>query len=215
MMSLTVITIIMYNRSDVNNCHKGIFVEIMSRWKPDAKGRLEQAALDLFQERGFEQTTVAEIAERAGLTERTFFRYFADKREVLFGSQSRFQDIVVNAIVSQPDTATPINMIIAALDVLAATISDRLEFVRQSQAIIATNPELQERELLKRATLISALAQAMQERGISEQTANMTIEIGMVAYKAAFVRWFNGTSERTLPQLLQDSLEELKSVLTS
>jgi AcrR family transcriptional regulator len=84
-MSVDDITIIPYNGSDVNDCHEG--GEYMGRWEPDARGRLEQAALDLYQDRGFEQTTVTEIAERAGLTERTFFRYFADKREVVFGGQ--------------------------------------------------------------------------------------------------------------------------------
>jgi hypothetical protein len=76
-MSVTDITMIQYNGSDVNGCHEG-GIEQMSRWEPNARGRLEQAALDLYQERGFEQTMVTEIAERAGLTERTFFRYFAD-----------------------------------------------------------------------------------------------------------------------------------------
>src|SRR5262249_20365529 len=87
----------------------------MSRWEPDARGRLEQAALQLFIERGFEQTTVAEIAKRAGLTERTFFRHFADKREVLFGGAGSLQELLVRTVASTPDSAAPLDAIAAAL----------------------------------------------------------------------------------------------------
>src|SRR5471032_2858718 len=94
----------------VINYHHG-----MSRWQPDAQGRLAQAALELYVERGFEQTTVAEIANRAGLTERTFFRYFADKREVLFGGSGALQELLVNAVADAPDAATPIHTVAAAI----------------------------------------------------------------------------------------------------
>src|SRR5579871_2425332 len=109
-MTVIDITSIGYNESDVNDCHEGR-VEHMSRWEPNARGRLEQAALDLYRERGFEQTTVAQIAERAGLTERTFFRYFADKREVLFWGQARLLELYVNAIANAPASASPIEMV--------------------------------------------------------------------------------------------------------
>src|SRR5215469_13715779 len=86
----------------------------MSRWEPNARGRLEQAALELYCERGFDQTTVTEISERAGLTERTFFRYFADKREVLFWGQEHLRDLYVRAIVAAPETDAPIDLVAAA-----------------------------------------------------------------------------------------------------
>src|SRR5947207_7192865 len=123
-MSITVITSIVYNGSDVNHCHEGL-VEIMSRWKPNARDRLEQAALDLDQERGFEQTTVTEIAERAGLTERTFFRYFADKREVLFGSQDMLRTISVNTIEAAPTSTTPLDAVAAALEAIVPVFQER------------------------------------------------------------------------------------------
>src|SRR6476619_7818502 len=88
----------------------------MSRWEPNARGRLEQAALELYRERGFDQTTVAEIAERAGLTERTFFRYYADKREVLFWGQERLREIYVSTIAAAPDSTAPIDAVAAALE---------------------------------------------------------------------------------------------------
>src|SRR5580698_1856641 len=89
----------------------------MGRWEPNARGRLEQAALALYGERGFEQTTVAEIAQRAGLTERTFFRHFADKREVLFWGAGALQDLFVTAVASAPESAAPIDAIAAAVEV--------------------------------------------------------------------------------------------------
>jgi len=212
-MTVIDITIIVYNGSDVNNCHEGRF-ESMSRWEPNARGRLEQAALDLYRERGFEQTTVAQIAEQAGLTERTFFRYFADKREVLFWGQTMLQELSVNAIACQPDTTAPINMVAAALDAMAAAIpQERRELLRQRQAVIAVNSELQERELLKLASLASALAEALRQRGITDPTASLIAETGIAALKVAFVRWINETDLRELSQLLRESLDEIKAVL--
>src|SRR3954453_21325266 len=123
----------------------------MSRWQPNARGRLEQAALELYTERGFDQTTVAEIASRAGLTERTFFRHFADKREVLFGASSELQELMVGAVAGAPDTATPIAAVAAGLEAASSVLHDR-EYARRRQAIITATAELQERELIKFAT---------------------------------------------------------------
>src|SRR6516162_4264297 len=100
----------------------------MGRWEPNARGRLEKAALELYRERGFDQTTVAEIAEKAGLTERTFFRYFADKREMLFGGQEILREIYVNAIASASYTATPLEAVAAALEASASVFRGRHEF---------------------------------------------------------------------------------------
>src|SRR5947207_13841449 len=129
-MSITVITSIVYNGSDVNHCHEGL-VEIMSRWKPNARDRLEQAALDLYRDRGFEQTTVAEIAERAGLTARTFFRYFADKREVLFAGSVALQEELVRALEAAPEGAPAIEAVSAALDAAAEALGQRRDWSRQ------------------------------------------------------------------------------------
>src|SRR5580698_10509210 len=111
----------------------------MGRWEPNARGRLEVAALALYSERGFEQTTVAEIAKRAGLTERTFFRHFADKREVLFGASSSLQDLLVNTVTEAPDAATPIDAVAAALRAAATLLGERRSYSRQRQGIIRAN----------------------------------------------------------------------------
>ena len=117
----------------------------MSRWEPDARGRLEKAALALYGERGFENTTVAEIADRAGLTERTFFRYFTDKREVLFAGAGSLQDLLVNAVVDAPQSQVPIDAIATALGAAADLFEERRDFSRQRQSVIVANSELQER----------------------------------------------------------------------
>ncbi len=184
----------------------------MSRWEPNARGRLEQAALELYIERGFEQTTVAEIAKRAGLTERTFFRHFADKREVLFWGQGALRDLVVNTVTDVPESAAPIDAVAAALDAAGALIQERRESARQRQAVITAHPELQERELIKLASLASAMADTLRGRGVPEPAASLTAEAGIAVFKIAFQRWINETGERTLPQLLRESLDELKAV---
>src|SRR5438445_11009896 len=136
----------------------------MGRWEPDARGRLEQAALALYAERGYEQTTVAEIAQRAGLTERTFFRHFADKREVLFSGSEQLQEAIVSAVESAPASAAPIEAVAAGIETASDYLTDR-EYSRRRQAIIAANPTLQERELIKMAALASAIAAGLRKRG--------------------------------------------------
>src|SRR5262249_12158379 len=111
----------------------------MSRWQPNARGRLEQAALQLYRERGFDQTTVTEIAERAGLTERTFCGYFADKREVLFWGQDRLRELFARTIEAAPTSTAPIVAVAAALAAAVPVFHERREFARQRQAVIATN----------------------------------------------------------------------------
>jgi AcrR family transcriptional regulator len=184
----------------------------MSRWEPNARSRLEQTALKLYVERGFEQTTVAEIAKEAGLTERTFFRHFADKREVLFSGAGLLQELLVNTVVSMPDSAAPIDAIAAALDAAGTRLQERREYSRQRQTVIVANAELQERELLKLASLASAMADALRRRGVTDPAASLTAEAGVAVFKIAFECWINEPSQRDLPQLIRELLNELKAV---
>ena len=184
----------------------------MTRWEPNARGRLEQAALELYRERGFDQTTVAEIAERAGLTERTFFRYFADKREALFWGQDMLREIYVSTIADAPDSATPIDAVAAALLAAAPVFRDRHDLARQRQVVIAANPGLQERELLKRASLASAMADALRERGVADPAASLAAEAGVIAFKTAFARWVTEPSEQDLARLIREALDQLRAL---
>ena len=184
----------------------------MSRWEPNARGRLERAALELYGERGFEQTTVAEIAERAGLTERTFFRHFADKREVLFWGAGALQEHLVGTVASGPDSAAPIAAVAAAIEAAGILLQERREYARQRAAIIAANAELRERELIKLASLASAIADALRRRGVADPAASLSAEAGIAVFRIAFERWGDETNQRELPELIRDSLDELKAV---
>lgn len=187
----------------------------MVRWEPNARGRLEQAALALYGERGFEQTTVAEIAERAGLTERTFFRHFGDKREVLFAGAGQFQELIVGTVASASDSLPPIDAAVAGLEAAAALLQERREFGRRRQAIIAANAELQERELIKFASLSAALADTLRRRGLTDQDATLTAEVAMAVFRAAFERWIDETNDRDFPELIRESLDQLKVLSAS
>lgn len=178
----------------------------MSRWKPDARGRLEKAALELYNDKGFDATTVAEIAARAGVTERTFYRYFVDKREVLF-QPNALADALAHATAAAADPLAPLEVISHALTEAAPVFEERAELVRQRQAVIAANPELQERELAKLASLVSTLAHALRERGLDSTTAALAAEIGIAAFKVAFERWIDDPDQHTLPRLIRETLD--------
>ncbi|HEX3426595.1 MAG TPA: TetR family transcriptional regulator [Acidimicrobiales bacterium] len=184
----------------------------MTRWEPNARGRLEQAALDLYGERGFEQTTVAEIANRAGLTERTFFRYFADKPEVLFWGAGALQELIVTQVAEAPDSAAPIDAVASALQATAGIFQERRESARQRQAVIDANLDLREREVIKLAKLASAIADALRRRGVSDPAASLTAEAGIAVFKIAFERWIKEPREPDLAKLIRESLDALKAV---
>lgn len=184
----------------------------MGRWEPNARGRLEQAALELYTERGFELTTVAEIAQRAGLTERTFFRYFADKREVLFAGAGSLRELLVSSITDAPDSAAPLDAVVAALEAAGALFEERRDYSRQRQAVIAANAGLQERELIKLASLALAIAEALRRRGVNEPAASLTAEAGIAVFKIAFGRWVGGADGQDLSQIIREALDQLKVV---
>jgi AcrR family transcriptional regulator len=184
----------------------------MARWEPDARGRLEEAAMGLYAEHGFENTTVAEIAERAGLTERTFFRHFADKREVLFGGSSMLQEQLVSAVANAPDSSTPIDAAGRGLEAAAALLQERRPLARMRQAIIAANAELRERELSKLASLASAIAETLRERGVEDPAASLTAEVAIAIFRTAFERWIAEANEQTFPQIIQESVDQLKAL---
>src|ERR1700761_4322950 len=184
----------------------------MGRWQPDARVRLQEAALALYGERGYEETTVAEIAERAGLTKRTFFRYFADKREVLFWGADLLEQRMVAAIEAAPASASPLAMIGAALDAAAARFDEVREFAGLRHRIIASSPELQERELIKAASLAAAMARALQERGLGGTAATLAAHTGVTIMHVAFEQWVNDPNARPFQQIASDALAQLREI---
>jgi AcrR family transcriptional regulator len=184
----------------------------MGRWQPDARGRLEKAAMELYVERGFDETTVAEIAKRAGLTERTFFRHFADKREVLFSGAAMLQDLFVEAVMEAPPDLPPVDAAIVGVVAGGVLIQERRAFARRRYEIITANAELQERELIKLASLSTALADALRRRGVTSHPASLAAEVAIAVFKIAFERWVVDPVHLDLPQLVRESLDELRAV---
>lgn len=184
----------------------------MGRWEPDALGRLQQAALTLYTERGFDQTTVAEIAEYAGLTERTFFRYFSDKREVLFGGQRQLLEQFTKGVAAAPDSASPLDAVSSALQGAAAFFDDRRDRSRLRQQVIEANPALQERELTKRSALAAAMADGLVRRGVAATTARLTAEAGAAVFQLAFEQWL-ADDEHDLAHFIRSAIADLKASL--
>jgi AcrR family transcriptional regulator len=168
--------------------------------------------MELYGERGFDQTTVADIAQRAGLTERTFFRHFSDKREVLFSGAHALQDLLVNAVVNAPDSATPLEAVSLSLEAAGNLFNARRDFSVQRQRIIEGSAELQERELIKLSSLAAALANALRQRGVADPTAGLTGEVAIALFKISFGRWVSSSEPSDLAQVLRESLEQLRVV---
>ena len=190
-------------------------VQGMPRWEPDGFERLQAAASELFDERGFKPKTVAANAQRAGLTQRTFFNHFADKREVLFGLESAFQQEIVREIAGSANTVSPLDAVVHALQ----TVSDMMFEVRRAAVIrrhriIGANPELRERELTRRAALTDAMAAALVERGLDSETALIAAGAGMVVYQTAIARWTRPAESQPLRELLSDARESLRSTVS-
>jgi len=181
----------------------------MSRWEPNALERLQQAAYELYTERGYDQTTVAEIAARAGLTERTFFRHFADKREVLFAGGDRFRATLVDAVNAAPASATPMEAIIAGVEAAGFVFAAR-PMVRARQELILANPELQERELIKLASVSAGLAEALRRRGVSPTAAELAAETGVAVLRIALTRWLEDRTERSWEVHVREAMAELR-----
>jgi AcrR family transcriptional regulator len=189
-------------------------MKTMARWEPDARGRLEKAAMELFQERGYVRTTVEDIAARAGLTERTFFRYFADKREVLFSGSKDLEKGIVDCIERTPRDVGPLDTVAAAVEAAGAELQDRrdLRFVRARYALVTKHAELQERELIKLASLAVAVTKALHARGVSEPAASLAAEAGIAVFKVGFERWLSEKKPQDFAAHIRAALDALKGI---
>jgi AcrR family transcriptional regulator len=184
----------------------------MVRWEPGATDRLRVAALELYVERGFEQTTVGEIAKSVGLTERTFFRHFADKKEVLFDGEDQLQKAFVAAVDAAP-AGPPFDLIAAALTTTAEFFGEeRRTWSRQRNQVIQANQPLKERELLKLASLATALAGALRERGVADPAATLAAQTCVTIFSVAFVRWITDGETRSLAEVERDILTEFRTL---
>ena len=185
----------------------------MPRWEAGTQARLTQAAYELYIERGFERVTVAEIAERAGLTKRTFFRYFDDKREVLFSGAPALQDAVVAAVANAPESVAPIDVVVAALADAGSGITEIGEGARARQRLIESSSDLQEREMIKMVALKDAIGAALQARGVSASGASLTAQAGVAVFQTAFERWAHTDDSADFPSLIHGALDDLRKAI--
>ncbi len=187
----------------------------MSRWEPGARDRLESAALDLFLERGFDQTTVPQIAARAGLTTRTFFRHFADKREVLFAGEDEIPALAADLIAQAPASMEPMDVIAWGFQTMGSILfQNRIDYLRKRRTVIDSNDGLRERELRKLATLSAAIARAFQARGSDDLQATLAAETTVTVFKVALRRWIDQT-ESDLLVVIAETIDALNVVIPS
>jgi len=182
--------------------------ECMGRWEPDAQGRLLRAALELFTERGYESTTTAQIAERAGLTKTTLFRLFADKREIVFQGQSTLVALVTQGVEEAPSDAAPSALLSRALRILSSAHSDdQRRTGRILDPILASSPELLERAIFKRHSITRALEHALVDRRVDRWQAGVLADLGIRAYYAGYEIWVESDDSRPLSEFVLDQLK--------
>ncbi|SDO60096.1 DNA-binding transcriptional regulator, AcrR family [Nakamurella panacisegetis] len=183
----------------------------MGRWAPDTRERLEAAAFDLFEERGYESTTVAQIAERAGLNRATFFRHFADKREVILAGEDILEGLFVDAIAgasSSSDTTACLRIALIAADVVMTPY--RRAVALRRIAVVTGNDELQERGQLKLAHLAASIARALQDRGNDELSSRLAAQMAILAFRVGFERWLRAGDHETFAPLALGALDDLR-----
>jgi AcrR family transcriptional regulator len=185
----------------------------MPRWDPRARDRLRDAALELYLERGYEDVTVAEITERAGLTRRTFSRYFTDKRDVLFAGSEQLPVALADAVLHADDALTPFGALLAAIVEIGELFVGRVPHAAQRRAVIKTSPELQERERTKFAAVTDALAGALQQRGAPEWEAKLLAHVGVAIFQAAFERWTDQPGSADFSACFREATTEVAASL--
>ena len=184
----------------------------MGRWEPDARGRMIRAAMELFADRGFEQTTAGDIAESAGVTERTFFRHFADKREVLFDGSATMERRAYDAILAAPDDLSPLDAALAGMVAGGGLLEDLRDHAVRRSRIIATDPSLQERELLKLAAMVDATTEALRKRGVTEPAASLAAHSAVTVFHVAFARWVSAEEPPGLADCIAEAAAALRAL---
>jgi AcrR family transcriptional regulator len=193
-------------------------IVLMARWEPGATERLVVAAVDLFNEQGFDATTVAQIAERAGVTKSTFFRHFSDKRELLVAGQETLSRLLADGIAEAPASASPLEAVAAGLERASSEMGPaNRELGPRLKAAVAASTELQERDALKSVGLAAAMTAALLARGVPESTAHLAAELGVLAFKRGYAHWSESDrdDDSGLAQHALAALKELHAAATS
>jgi AcrR family transcriptional regulator len=190
----------------------------MARWEPGARERLVVAAVDLFAEQGYDATTVAQIAERAGVTKSTLFRYFPDKREILVAGQETLSRLLAEGIAEAPLAASPLDAVAAGLERVSDAMGQmNRDLGPRMKAAIAASTELQERDALKSVGLAAAMTVALLARGVPDPTAQLAAELGVLAFRRGYVQWSidEREAEHDLAHYALRALDELRAASAS
>jgi AcrR family transcriptional regulator len=188
----------------------------MARWEPGARERLVLAAVDLFTEQGYDATTVAQIAERAGVTKSTFFRHFPDKRELLLAGQETLSGLLAEGIAGAPEPATPLEAVAAGLERASSAMGPmNRELAPRLKAAVAADVELQERDTLKSVGLAAAMTDALLARGVQGPTAHLAAELGVLAFKQGYAQWLRAHQDATLAPYTLAALDDLRAASRS
>ena len=190
----------------------------MGRWQPGARERLVVAAVDLFTEQGYDATTVAEIAERAGVTRSTFFRHFSDKREMLVAGQETLSQLLAEGIAEAPESASPLEAVAVGLERASSEMGPvNRELGPRLKAAVAASAELQERDALKSVGLAAAMTAALVARGVPDTTAHLAAELGVLAFKRGYVQWTEADRDDAtgLTHYALAALEDLRTATTT
>jgi AcrR family transcriptional regulator len=185
----------------------------MPRWDPCAEDRLREAALELFLEHGYENVTVAEITERAGLTRRSFSRYFADKRDVLFAGSDQLPVVLAGAVRNADDALSSFEALLTALVDVADGLAGSAPLAAKRRAVVRASPELQERGRTKFAAVIDAVADALRDRGTAESEATLLAEVGVAIFRTAFERWTDQPDDVSLRARIREAAAGLAAGL--
>ena len=192
----------------------------MARWAPGARERIVMAGVDLFTEQGYDETTVAQIVERAGITKSTFFRHFPDKRELLSAGQETLSRLLADGIAEAPEGASPLEAVAAGLERASSEMGPmNRDLGPRIQAAVAASAELQERSALKNVGLAAAMTAALVGRGVPDPTAHLAAELGVLAFKRGYAEWsevdHDETSQDPLAPYTLAALEELRAASAS
>ena len=185
----------------------------MPRWEHGSKDRLKKAALELFDEQGFENTSVINISERAGVTTRTFFRYFADKREVLFDGADELRAVLVEKILQAGDVEEPLQVVLSALSGFDWEKMGPRDYQRQRQTVIAANPELLERDLIKNHSVVLGFIDALRRRGVEAASAELSARVGAQVFNAAYLRWLGAGKKADMALISRDMMSVFTSIV--
>ncbi|WP_314177924.1 TetR/AcrR family transcriptional regulator [Streptomyces winkii] len=187
----------------------------MARWDPGTAERLTQAALELYTEHGYDNVTVTQIAERAGITRRSYFRYFPDKREVLFAGSERLPAAIREAVLDARQTGSPLSATLEALAQVGTALVEHIDRTAERRAVIASSPELQERERTKLAAVTSAIQDALLQRGVDVNSAKLVAQIATIASQNAFDRWTDARGQKDFATCLHTVAASLRDTLTA